>query len=260
MAGAVTEHLANGWEPGLETDTLVRAGTEVWIADAAHVAAAMGGRVDDRGRIVLVDGGWPSLFSAAAFLRGPVAVDEVAAVLDWFPGLHGIVSPVPTPDLTALGLELVGHPPFMVRPPGGAPAPTAEHAVEEVVDAEGIAAFERCLVEGFPIEGGEPWSPGALFDERVLGGDGRFYVGRDADGRVVATSGAYVHAGVVEVSYVSTLPEARGRGWGEAMTWAATTADPFLPAVLVASDPGRPIYERMGFLPVCRFTFWAGGT
>jgi hypothetical protein len=26
--------------------------------------------------------------------------------------------------------------------------------------------------------------------------------------------------------------------------------------MLLASDPGRPVYERMGYLPLLRFTVW----
>ena len=40
------------------------------------------------------------------------------------------------------------------------------------------------------------------------------------------------------------------------MTWAATLADPDQPAVLVASDDGRPVYERMGYLAIERWTAW----
>ena len=40
------------------------------------------------------------------------------------------------------------------------------------------------------------------------------------------------------------------------MTWAATLADPERPAVLVASDDGRPTYERMGYVAVARWTAW----
>jgi hypothetical protein len=40
------------------------------------------------------------------------------------------------------------------------------------------------------------------------------------------------------------------------VTWAATVAAPALPAVLLASDPGRPVYERMGYLPLLRATMW----
>lgn len=52
------------------------------------------------------------------------------------------------------------------------------------------------------------------------------------------------------------MPAARGRGFGEAITWQATRAAPKLPALLLASDAGCPVYERMGYLPLFRFTLW----
>jgi hypothetical protein len=42
------------------------------------------------------------------------------------------------------------------------------------------------------------------------------------------------------------------------MTWPATLADAEAPSMLIASDLGRPTYERMGYLPMARFTLWAG--
>lgn len=50
----------------------------------------------------------------------------------------------------------------------------------------------------------------------------------------------------------------RGRGYGETMTWHATLADAEAPSMLIASDLGRPTYERMGYLTLARFTPWAG--
>jgi predicted N-acetyltransferase YhbS len=55
---------------------------------------------------------------------------------------------------------------------------------------------------------------------------------------------------------VSNLARARGKGIGAALTWAATLAEPELPATLISSDDGRPVYERMGYLPIHRFTLW----
>jgi len=60
------------------------------------------------------------------------------------------------------------------------------------------------------------------------------------------------------IEYVSAMPGVRGRGYGEAMTWPATLADAEAPSMLIASDLGRPTYERMGYLPMARFTVWAG--
>jgi hypothetical protein len=46
------------------------------------------------------------------------------------------------------------------------------------------------------------------------------------------------------------------RGYGEALTWAATRCRTDLPSTLQASSMGRPIYERMGFRTVASFTVW----
>lgn len=43
------------------------------------------------------------------------------------------------------------------------------------------------------------------------------------------------------VEWVSVLDRDRGKGYGATLTWAATLADPTLPGVLIASDPGQPV-------------------
>jgi ribosomal protein S18 acetylase RimI-like enzyme len=93
---------------------------------------------------------------------------------------------------------------------------------------------------------------------RALSRDGpwRYYVGR-LDGRPVATVERFAGAGVVSIQYVVTLPEARRRGIGAAMTRHAMTDARHLGyhvAVLTASPDGVGIYRRLGFREYCRFT------
>jgi GNAT superfamily N-acetyltransferase len=76
------------------------------------------------------------------------------------------------------------------------------------------------------------------------------------DGEPVTTAAVTIAHGVGVIELVATLADARGRGFGALVTQAAALADPTVPAVLVASDPGRPVYERLGFLPVNRWTLW----
>jgi GNAT superfamily N-acetyltransferase len=168
-----------------------------------------------------------------------------------------LTSPYETPDLTPRGWQLVGHPPLMARLPGAAPVPPVppELQIHEVVDQPGIEVFERTLIDGFPLADLQPYQWGRFYDERVLGGPTRLWLGF-VDGRPVATAAAHVAAGVNCVEMVATLDGHRGRGYGAAVTWAATTADPTLPAVLIASDPGRPVYERLGYLALTRWTMW----
>jgi hypothetical protein len=37
----------------------------------------------------------------------------------------------------------------------------------------------------------------------------------------------------------------------------ATLADPALPAMLIATDEGRPVYEQIGYMTLFRFTIWS---
>ena len=76
------------------------------------------------------------------------------------------------------------------------------------------------------------------------------------DGHPVATAAAHAAAGVNDVEMIATLDGSRGRGYGAALTWAATTSDPTLPAILIASDLGRPVYERLGYAALTRWTMW----
>ena len=105
------------------------------------------------------------------------------------------------------------------------------------------------LAAGFPV----PPSPAP---PALLGGPTRFWLAC-VDGVPVATALSHVAHGVVNVEAVTTLPSIAGRGLGEAVTWAATLAEPALPAVLIASDDGVGIYRRMGYLAVSRWTLWA---
>ncbi len=76
------------------------------------------------------------------------------------------------------------------------------------------------------------------------------------DGEPVATSALFLGCGVAQLTYVSALPAARGRGVG-----AAVSAAPLLKAremgyrmaVLLSSPDGKSIYERLGFVTDCTF-------
>ena len=70
----------------------------------------------------------------------------------------------PTPDLARLGYTLIGHPPLMVRLPGGLPlANPAELRIEEATDEEALAEFELTFVNGYPLREMQPARAGQLF-------------------------------------------------------------------------------------------------
>ncbi len=257
----MTDHLADGWgRTESDADTLMRAGVSSLADRIVHHAASLGRPVIDDGRWIaaaLADSG---LFSNAGIVvRPPVDWSWAASALaglapSGVPKL--LLSPFVTPDLRSDGLELIGHPPFMVRAAGGAaPSPIAGLEIREVTTPDDLIAFERTLIDGYPIPGMDANKVPILFPPTFLGGASHAFVGL-VDGRPVATSAAHVAAGVNHVEFVATHPDYRGRGIGAALTWAATVADPTLPAVLIASDSGRGVYEALGYLAVVRWTIW----
>ena len=76
------------------------------------------------------------------------------------------------------------------------------------------------------------------------------------DAVAVASAASHIAHGVVNLCLAATLPVARRRGAWAALVHARVGDDPSLPAVAVASDDSRPGFERMGFVPITRFTLW----
>jgi GNAT superfamily N-acetyltransferase len=63
------------------------------------------------------------------------------------------------------------------------------------------------------------------------------------------------HTGAVGVYSLGTLPEYRRRGYGEALLRAAA-ADVREPLVLESTEAGYPLYRRLGFREVTKFTVY----
>ena len=231
------------------------------------LAEARGDRVDRDDTAVLGDGGSASLFGNVAVIRRPV--DEsawpalAARMLAFYGGRAGgpflVFSAWPTPDLRHLDFGRVGHPPLMFRPPGHVQhEPIDDFEIRPVTDAATARDWEDALVHGYPEPALQPFEAGCFLPERALAAPRwRHWVGY-LSGKAVGTASAIVGDHHVDVEFISTLESARGRGIGRALTAAAVLAAPELPAMLISSDPGRTVYERLGFIPLLRFTLWAG--
>lgn len=217
--------------------------------------------------MALTDGGSPSLFANVAVVRRPLTDagwhEAVIRMNAFYAGAGGgpylVFSAWPTPDLTFLDFRPIGHPPLMFRP--AAPLdvePVAGLEVRRVTDAETARDWETTLIDGFPLIELSPAQPGCMLPPRAVdAGTWLHWVGY-LHGRPVGTASASVGTHHVDVEFIATLESARGRGIGRALTATATVADPTLPAMLVASDMGRPVYDRLGYLTLLRFTLWAG--
>lgn len=131
--------------------------------------------------------------------------------------------------------------------PASIPPPPRELAIHEVRTAAEVAAYGEAAFLGF----GYPVGAAGLFlHERLLElSHVRLYAGV-VDGAVVATSMLVATGAIAGIYWVATRAEQRGRGYGEALTWAAVAGGREFGcrvAYLQASKAGFPVYARMGF-------------
>jgi hypothetical protein len=254
--------LEDGWQSTTAGgDSIVRDFIDSSAAYITGVGNAVGAAVIDDGDVAGAHHGAPFPFVNMVVARRPIAdaawPDRLARIRDAFPAgaPFVITAPFPTPDLTGAGFSRLGHPPFMVRPVGPAPDPVSIDGLEiaTVTDPSTLAAFEQTLIDAYPAG-----PAGSMFRPEILDVVGVTPWLATLDDEPVATAATHHAGGVNGVEMVACHPDVRGRRIGEAITWAATLTAPTHPGTLVASDAGRPVYTRMGFLPVTRFTLWVG--
>src|SRR5262245_28076296 len=246
----MSERLETGWLDDTPVDdTLLRRyviANAAWMEAVARASGRPALRTDD---LLIVDEHSPHLLFNTGILLRPVEPDRADAIaadiIGFFTGEGGPISlfaPWPT---SLPGLVPGGYPPLMLRPPGGERPPIPSGLeIAVATSREELNEYERVLVDGFPLPELQPFRPGVVFPPANLHVPGtQFFVGR-VDGRAVTVATSIGGCGVNHVEFVATVPEARGRGYGEAVTWSATMAEPDLPAMLIATDMGRPVYER----------------
>ena len=133
----------------------------------------------------------------------------------------------------------------------GQAAPGLE--IRRVIDAAGIDAHRRTVTAGFGSDPSVAWETACpdLLDrpECVV------YVGY-ADGAPVVSGLGWRTGRTIGVYSIATIPSARRRGFGAAMT-ARVVADSVAAgcdvAALQASELGRRVYERLGFRTVVTY-------
>ncbi len=136
--------------------------------------------------------------------------------------------------------------------PAPPPMPAALRIVRVGSDLV-LADFQRTAFSGFgmPVAFGARFLTGRLLDSpesALLVG----YVGDEA----VATSMLMATGRIAGVYWVATLETHRRRGYAEALTWAALDAGRALGCTvgsLQASELGRPVYARMGFMQTAEY-------
>jgi GNAT superfamily N-acetyltransferase len=258
------------WDPHAPVAvSLLRRFLVNWTAAIEAHAITLGGRSVRRADLAAVDVGRPSVGANVATLLAPLCTADTADVMnvlddfyrftsDEYSGTVYLFSPWPTPDLRPHGWTLNDYSPLMLRPAGGgAPQTPPGLRIESVRDTAGLNAFATAIVRGFGMPEIEAQEAETAFSPSMLSDDRRhLWVGWEGDQPVCAAA-SFVEAGVNNVDLVATVPEARRRGYGAALTWQATLAAPHLPSLLIATEEGRQLYEQIGYMTLFRFTLWS---
>lgn len=206
------------------------------------------------------DGWWltpddvPAIFFRAIAVR-PGADPRAPAALCHDRSWLAVCDPWSELPLARHGLELEADRPWMTRPAGPVP-PVPEPdgiTVGRVEDEPALLAYEQAAAIGFgaAVQPPHAWhAPPLLRDTRF-----DLWLGR-RDAEPVSTANGFREAGVLGVYSVSTVPAARRRGTGLAITARTLAAAPDLPAVLQPSDMAEPMYRRLGFARFTTFRTW----
>lgn len=127
----------------------------------------------------------------------------------------------------------------------------ADFVIKEIATEAELGDFKKVFVESYeiPESVGQAWVDAAL--KLGIGKTPwRMFVGY-LDGKPVATNMLFNGGGVASVYAVATVPSARGKGIGAAITLnpllEARDKDGYKFAVLFSSEMGIKVYERIGF-------------
>jgi len=157
---------------------------------------------------------------------------------------HGLVEG----DSTGMAVDLQALNENLDRPPG--------LEVELVNDDESLQKWSEILTAAFPMP---EFVARTMFDFCSVLGFGkaspmRNYCGR-LKGELVATSSLFLGADAAGIWNVATMPNARGKGVGAAMTLeplCEARALGYRVGILISSQLGVGVYRKLGFRQYCK--------
>ena len=211
-----------------------------------------------------LDAGGSPIYVSAITLNPSIAPTSLIRQIERIEALragrpHAIIGSWAKLDLSGLGYRRSLPQPWYIREPGPIPEPNLPDGfvIEEVRDEAALAEFEAASLDGFESgsdiraagPGGQHHSD-TLDDPRM-----RYFVGK-LDGKAVAGSIAYIGDDITGVFGVSTLPEYRKRGFGHAVSRAATLVAPDMPAHLEPSEQAARMYRSIGYRRIGVHTHW----
>ncbi|MFF7989768.1 GNAT family N-acetyltransferase [Kitasatospora xanthocidica] len=184
----------------------------------------------------------------------PGELAELSELVRWAAGQVYVEDPFSSTDLNHLGMRN-WQMPIMLRLPG----PVAEPALDvvRVRRPEDLQTAERVVIEGFELDGFEPYRPGELFPTALIEQPGVDVFIASIDGETAGACVSVLDDGVGSHYWVATSSAFRSRGVGRAVMLGALAHLADLPATLTASQLGRPLYESLGYTVATPSTWWA---
>ncbi|MFD0278800.1 GNAT family N-acetyltransferase [Kitasatospora sp. NPDC127111] len=184
----------------------------------------------------------------------PGELAEVSELVRGAAGAANVEDPFSSTDLSHLGLRN-WQMPIMLRLPG----PVGEPALDviRVRRSEDLQTAERVVIEGFELDGFEPYRPGELFPTALIEQPGVDVFIATVDSVAAGACVSVLADGVGSHYWVSTSSAFRSRGVGRAVMLGALAHLADLPATLTASKLGRPLYESLGYTVATPSTWWA---
>jgi ribosomal protein S18 acetylase RimI-like enzyme len=155
------------------------------------------------------------------------------------------------------GAEQIDDSPHMVVECSAVLRPITSASVEVVTDEVGRSAFVEVAAAGFATIGARPavW-PVAYPSAATLCADDVIAVIASEDGMPLGAAMGYLAGDVCEVIHVATVPQARRRGIGAAVTSGVLVEAEARGAkvgALQATEHGEGVYRSLGFEEVDRY-------
>lgn len=242
----------------IDEDLLHAADLDFFRAQGLFLRGVPTGEVIDSRDLFIANTGAPFGEFNLAFLKPPLlALDEAIEKAEKFFGekkfpfrfgVHAESRDEVGPRLLDAGyIEAPAHPTMVLPKIPDPPPPPAELEILEIDPGPRADEFRAVAERGF----GFPTGMGqvAISDALIRHPDTTLYLGR-VDGVPVATSLLQMSNRVAGIYFVACEADHRRKGYGEALTWAASVGGAVRGAAvasLQASEMGRPVYERMGF-------------
>ncbi|KOV31679.1 hypothetical protein ADK60_14605 [Streptomyces sp. XY431] len=184
----------------------------------------------------------------------PAEAAELSELTRRAAGPVTVEDPFSSTDLSHLGMR-TWQMPIMLRLPGPVAAPALD--VTRVRRPEDLQVAERVVIEGFELDGFEPYRPGELFPTALIEQPGVDVFLASVDGAVAGAGVSVLADGVASHYWIATSSAFRSRGVGRAVMLGALAHLAYLPATLTASKLGRPLYESLGYVVASPSTWWA---